>query len=73
MEKHTINAESLDKILSGSKKVSLIDVRRKVDYDASPPKKHQVPCGVILKRSTTGPVNCQQASKQTFTASRADL
>lgn len=38
MEKHTINAVSLDKILSGSKKVSLIDVRRKVDYEASPNK-----------------------------------
>ena len=38
MKKHTINAEFLGKILSGSKKVSLIDVRRKVDYDASPNK-----------------------------------
>jgi len=40
MEKFAIDTESLDKLLSDSKKVRLLDVRRKMDYEASP---HKIP------------------------------
>lgn len=32
MEKYAIDTESLDKLLSDSKKVRLLDVRRKTDF-----------------------------------------
>lgn len=38
MEPYTIDVESLDKMLSETPKVLLIDVRRKADYHASPDK-----------------------------------
>lgn len=38
MEQYTIDVETLDKISSATKTVSLVDVRRKGDYDASSKK-----------------------------------
>ena len=35
MEQYTIDVETLDKMLSATKTVSLVDVRRKGDYNAS--------------------------------------
>lgn len=32
MEKYAIDTESLDKLLSDSKKVKLLDVRRKIEF-----------------------------------------
>ena len=38
MEKDNIDVETLDKLMSDSKRLTLLDVRRKVDYEESPEK-----------------------------------
>lgn len=35
MNKYAIDVETLNKQISGNKKVTLLDVRRKVDFEAS--------------------------------------